>query len=181
MKLKAITTTLLSLGLAVSTFAQDANTRNPNTYEPGRRSQNVYFEILGPGITYSFNYDTRFQNTLNGLGGRVGISYVSVDNVSMLTVPIGVNYLLGKKGNYFEMGAGATFVHANAKDEQEGDTDGVFFLDGGSASNVLGNLTFGYRRQPVDGGFSFRAGFSPVFGSGDFIPYWPYIGFGYSF
>jgi hypothetical protein len=48
-------------------------------------------------------------------------------------------------------------------------------------NGVLGTLNFGYRYQPVDGGFSFRAGVSPIITSDQFLPYWPYLSFGYSF
>lgn len=179
MKLKTFTSTLFAICLCSIAFAQSNSGRNPNTYEEGRRAQNVYFEAFGPGVTYSFNYDTRFQKTKNGLGGRIGASYVSVDGSSIFTLPVGLNYLLGKNGNYFEMGLGATFLSINGN-EDGGDNE-IFFYEGEKNSTVIGNMTFGYRRQPVDGGFSFRAGFAPVFGSGSFIPYWPYIGFGYAF
>lgn len=150
--------------------------RNPSTYEPGRRAQSIYMELLGPGISYSFNYDSRFQQSLNGLGGRVGISYYAADGNSMITIPIMVNYLLGKEGKYFEMGIGGTYAGFNSKESAEDNE--ILFVDG---SGVVGTMVFGYRKQPVDGGFLFRAGISPMFGKGNFIPYYGYIGFGYSF
>lgn len=142
-----------------------------------RRPQSVFFEVFGTGVGYSVNYDTRFQKTANGLGGRAGASYFKSDGLSVFTLPIGLNYLLGKNGNYFEVGAGATFLSVSV----EGDKDSDFLFLDGEASDVFGTLVFGYRKEPVDGGFAFRAGVSPVFGGGDFIPWWPYVGFGYAF
>lgn len=164
------------IGSMAVTFAQDAGSRKLSVYEPGNRAQSVYFELLGPGLTYSFNYDTRFQNTLNGLGGRAGLGYISVEGNSVVSVPVMLNYLLGKEGKYFEMGLGATYIGFNSA-ESASDNE-VLFIDD---SQVFGTMVFGYRRQPVDGGFLFRAGLSPVFGSGNFIPYYGYIAFGYAF
>lgn len=177
MKLKNLLFFTFFLLGSLSGFAQE---QPVSTEITPVKKQSLFFEVFGPGATYSFNYDTRFQNTNDGLGGRIGISYLgSADAIKIFTVPVVLNYLLGKKGNYFELGAGATFV--NVSSDADSDSDDVLFLDGGNESSVLGTLNFGYRRQPVDGGFTFRAGFSPVFGQGSFIPYWPYIGFGYSF
>ncbi len=162
--------------LQVHLFGQERAGRSLSTYEPGNRAQSVYFELLGPGLTYSFNYDTRFQNSLNGLGGRAGLGYIAVEGNSVLSVPVMVNYLLGKEGKYFEMGLGATYIGFNSA--QSASTNEVLFIDD---SQVFGTMVFGYRRQPVDGGFLFRVGLSPVFGSGNFIPYYGYIAFGYAF
>ena len=140
------------------------------------RSQAVYFEILGPGVTFSANYDTRFQNTNNGLGGRIGVSYFALDGTSIFTLPVQLNYLLGKNNHYFEVGAGATFASISDSTNEE-DQDILFVTDSG----VMGTMTFGYRRQPINGGFSFRGGFTPIFGQGNFMPFWPYVSFGYTF
>ena len=150
--------------------------KNPATFEPGKRAQSAFVELLGPGISYSFNYDTRFQDTRNGLGARGGIGYFSVDHNSMLSIPIMLNYLLGKDGKYFEMGLGATYISFNSQESAE--SNQILFIED---SGVIGTSVFGYRRQPIDGGFTFRAGISPVFGRGNFIPYFGYISFGYSF
>lgn len=162
--------TLISFSFLVAS----AQERNPSTYEPGKRAQGAFVELLGPGLTYSFNYDTRFQNTLNGLGGRAGISYLAVEGNSVLTVPLMINYLLGKEGRYFEMGVGGTYMGFTAnKDNEE-----ILFIDG---SGVTGTMTFGYRSQPTNGGFMFRAGISPIFNKNNFIPYYGYLSLGYAF
>lgn len=165
---------ILILLLAGTVSAQES--RQLDTYEPGIRAQSFYFELFGPGATYSFNYDTRFQNTLNGLGGRVGLSYIAVDGNGVFSAPVMLNYLLGKEGTYFEIGLGGTYISFSS-DESAEDND-VLFIDD---SSIFGTMVFGYRKQPVDGGFMFRAGLSPMFGQGNFIPYYPYLSLGYTF
>lgn len=130
-------------------------------------TKTVFAEFGGPGLV-SVNFDSRFSSKDDGLGFRAGIGGWSVDNSTVITVPVGMNYLLGKDGkHYFEMGAGFTYVNSH-------DVDGTF-------SSSFGHITFGYRLSPKEGGFSFRGGFSPVFGNGFFIPWLPYVSLGYTF
>ncbi|WP_158824811.1 hypothetical protein [Mucilaginibacter lacusdianchii] len=137
------------------------------------RAQNIFVELGGPGLLLSLNYDTRFLNRHDGVGGRVGVGYLSIDKNSLLTVPLQINYLLGKNGKYFELGLGATFVKLRGNEDS--------FLSFDDASSVLGNMTFGYRYQPEDGGFHYRAGLTPLFNKSNFIPYFGSVGFGYTF
>jgi hypothetical protein len=136
----------------------------------------VYAELGGPGIA-SANFDIRFSKKEDGLGGRIGIGGFSLsDNydghVGILTVPVGLNYLIGKdRKNYFEIGAGFTYIGVSSRDNVSSD----------NFSSSFGNLTFGYRLAPERGGFFFKAEITPVFGSGFFIPYYGGIGFGYKF
>ena len=134
-------------------------------------AKSVYAEIGGPGLA-SVNFDTRFSKTEGGLGGRIGIGGFKVDDVGLLTIPVGLNYLIGKDSkNYFEIGAGFTYIHLSNNDEDyNGDFDGSF-----------GHLSFGYRLQPVNGGFTFRAAIVPIFNKDGFVPYYAGISFGYKF
>lgn len=130
-----------------------------------------YVELLGNGLIFSANYDMRFNKSVDGsgLGGRLGIGYVGGGDAggSVVTVPVMVNYLLGKDGKYFEIGGGVTYVAGSAD-----------FGDG-FEDTVIGTLSFQYRRQPVDGGFMWKIGFTPILASGTFIPYWPGVSIGY--
>ncbi len=137
---------------------------------------NVFFEALGPGGVFSVNYEARFSSDPNypGLGIRAGLSYTQISPVSLFTVPVQVNYLFGHDEKYFEVGGGATYATASFTDISDSNNSA-------SGGTVIGTLTFGYRKQPVDGGFMFRAGVSPVFGKGFFYGYWPYVSVGYSF
>ena len=152
---------LLSL-FSTSSFAQKA-------------AKSVYFELGGPGLA-SFNYDMRLMKKEDGLGFRVGVGGFKLDGTSSLFVPVGVNYLLGKdERNYFEIGTGITFV--SVKDEYN---DPYYDYDS-EFESTFGHLFFGYRLQPKNGGFLFRAGLNPVFGKGYFIPYYAGVSFGYKF
>lgn len=134
-------------------------------------AKSIYFELGGPGLA-SINFDTRFGNREDGIGARVGFGGFSVDGTTAIFIPIGVNYLLGKDNrNYFEVGGGITptFISDDLVDE-----DGNF-------SGTFGHLIFGYRLQPANGGFTFRAFMCPVFGQGGFIPYYGGLSFGYKF
>ncbi len=132
-------------------------------------AQSVYAELGGPGLA-SLNFDTRFTKTNGGFGGRAGIGGFSIDGTGIIFVPVGVNYLLGKDNkSFFEIGAGVTPVFGS------GD------LSGDNFSETFGHILFGYRMQPADGGFTFRAFVSPVFGKGFFIPYYGGVSFGYKF
>ncbi len=136
-------------------------------------AKSVYFELGGPGLA-SFNFDTRFGPREDGLGGRIGFGGFSIssdgDKAGLVFIPIGLNYLLGKDGkNYFELGAGVTPVIGSSSTTDENFT------------STFGHLNFGYRLQPSNGGFTFRAFITPIFGSFGFIPYYGGVSFGYKF
>lgn len=131
----------------------------------------IFFEIGGLGLA-SFNYDMRFSKKEDGLGFRAGFGGFSIDNETLVFIPIGLNHLMGKDNkNYFELGAGATMVITNIED-QNGDR---------TFKNTFGHLNFGYRYQPARGGIFFRATINPIFGKGFFIPYYGGISLGYKF
>ncbi|WP_295672096.1 hypothetical protein [uncultured Mucilaginibacter sp.] len=134
------------------------------------RAQNVFVELGGPGLYFSANYDTRFSKRRDGIGGRIGVGYLDNYGSSFTSVPVQLNYLLGKKSKYFEAGLGVTWVYFKAPGNVYSDI--IYFnRTQGGKSTVLGTMTFGYRYQPVDGGFSFRASFNPLFNSSNFEPY----------
>ncbi|MFD1256437.1 hypothetical protein ACFQ3S_06475 [Mucilaginibacter terrae] len=140
-----------------------------------KRVQNVYVELGGPGLLFSANYDTRFQNRQDGIGGRVGLGLFATGGFSLTTVPVQLNYLLGKKGKYFEIGLGGTFVKAN--NNNDNDNDDFFDFN---ESTTIGTMTFAYRYQPVNGGFNFRGGLNTLFNSSNFVPFYG-VSFGYTF
>ncbi len=131
----------------------------------------VYVEIGGPGLA-SVNYDMRLQKKEDGIGFRLGLGGFSVDGSSIVFVPMGLTYLLGKdEKNYFELGGGVTVVSTSEKSLQTSD----------NFATTFGHLYFGYRLQPKAGGFLFRAGITPIFNKVGFIPYYAGISFGYKF
>lgn len=155
-------------------FSQDNKIGQDNSI--GKSS--FFAELGGPGILFSANYDTRFKQSRLGLGGRVGIGFVTAydeyydpntgqyyggDEAAAITFPIQLNYVFGK-GNSphtFEVGGGITYASKKLNImnfDSYGNED--------HRTQLFGTFCFMYRRQPVDGGFSWRIGFTPLVGSG---------------
>ena len=148
--------------------------------QSGRESvgQNaVYAELFGPGMSLSFNYDVRFAKTNAGWGARLGVGGFKFGDVDILTLPVGLNYLLGDESKFFEFGVNGVyssngFFLFNDEDENRG--------------QFVGMLTLGFRRQLPGKGFHFRASLNPVFGADEndelfFFPFYGGVSMGYSF
>jgi hypothetical protein len=138
-------------------------------------AKSIFFELGGPGVA-SINYDMRFTKSEDGLGGRVGIGGFSLgnsnDRTTVLFIPLGVNYITSKnQRNYFELGAGITPVIVSQ----------TFSGDSDNLNSTFGHLSIGYRLQPKEGGFTFRAAITPIFNRNFFWPYYGGISFGYKF
>ena len=140
----------------------------------GSGQMSFYAELGGPGILFSANFDSRFNKSSLGFGGRAGIGFVTTyyyynngnggyKTHSVATFPIQLNYIFGKPSSVhsFEAGAGVTFT---------GKAIDLFSYDELNPSSVYGTACFMYRRQPKDGGFSWRIGFTPIIGSGYIQP-----------
>lgn len=138
-------------------------------------AKQVYLELIGAGGGPSLNYDARFGNKENGLGYRVGIggefSFSSAFGTSTaFAVPVGINYLLGSRKHYLELGSGATAFFG----------DETYY-----PKNYWGlNLNAGYRLTPFQKkGVSLRIGYMQwiMFTTDiEFTPYF-YLAVGYRF
>ncbi|WP_373493932.1 hypothetical protein [Aquiflexum sp.] len=159
-------------------------------------TQSVFVELGGPGLVYSFNYDFRFdKDRLDSWGLRVGAGGYARTNTwggvkernALLTVPVQATKLFGRSVHFFEVGGGATFIYF--RDDFTGWNSNItqvrkdfdFILNSGNTPALMGTLNFGYRKIPVDGGFTFRANLIPVFNQNGFWPLWAGVGFGYAF
>ncbi|WP_226389099.1 hypothetical protein [Penaeicola halotolerans] len=163
--------------------------------QPLPATQAVYVELGGAGLSYSFNYDFRFDKTkIDSWGMRVGASGYSLEGTSLFTFPIQVTRLFGRDGRYFEIGGGLTVMAfdnyyysydctgAGPCVETKVRTDDYnFILDVNGSPNVMGTLNFGYRKIPTDGGFMWRVNLNPIFNSNGFWPIFAGLGFGYAF
>lgn len=168
---KTLFLSIAVLFISINSFAQAA--------------KSIYFELGGPGLA-SFNFDTRFTKKEDGIGGRVGIGGFSLqfddfnggtNRTTVIFVPLGLNYLIGKDHrNYFELGAGVTPVFSsNTNNASSGTNTNDRF------NSTFGHVNFGYRLQPKESGFTFRATITPVFGKFGFLPYYGGVSFGYKF
>jgi len=166
-------TALLIFVLLFSSVIVKGQESGSTSAQNEKRAQNIFVELGGQGLLFTANYDSRFSKRRDGLGGRVGIGYISTGGDNATTVPLSLNYLLGTGRHFFEMGLGATLLATSGNDNS--------FLFDENNSNVIGTMSFSYRLQPVDRGFSFRAGLTPIFKKNNFIPYYAGLSLGYSF
>lgn len=164
-------------------------------------SQSVFLEVGGAGLPYSFNYDFRFDpSNMNSWGMRVGAGgYTVSGGDSFFSLPIMANKLYGKGPHYFEFGAGMTFFtfsrdaytycESGYFDNNSGQyicssyaqDNFNFILDVDGSPSVMGVLNFGYRKIPVDGGFTWKVNVNPIFNNNGFWPLFVGVGFGYAF
>lgn len=180
---------LLLVIFAAATLTVAAQSETSSTLKtPGRTS--FYAELGGPGILFSANVDTRFKKSHLGWGGRAGIGFVNYyknkyvstpgggyytdgDQVSVVTLPLQVNHIFGRSNSphAFEVGAGITIASKKMD---------VFNYNPREETSVFGTVSFMYRRQPKDGGFAWRIGFTPLVAKGYIQPSGA-VGVGYNF
>lgn len=178
---------VLGLMLSLYSFVGHAQEKVP--------TQAIFVELGGSGLIYSFNYEFRFdKENLESWGLRVGAGGYGrtynydngKDTEAILTIPVQVTRLFGKGKHFFEVGGGTTFIYSrdtynygNQSPQVSRDFD--FILNSGNTPAFMGTLNLGYRRIPVDGGFTFRANLTPIFNHNGFWPIWAGVGFGYAF
>lgn len=190
--MKKILITLVLFCLVLSVKAQD---KLP--------TQSVYLELGGAGLPYSFNYDFRFdKERMDSWGMRIGAGGYSTQNDYFFSLPVMVNKLYGRGPHYFELGFGATlFAYDESSYDYSYCSNGFFDSNGNfvcttyvnqesnyqfilsvdRSPSVMGTVNIGYRRVPVDGGFTWRFNITPIFNNNGFWPLYAGVGFGYAF
>jgi hypothetical protein len=155
-------------------------------------SHAFYAELGGPGVILSANFDGRFNASSHlGWGYRAGIGYGVEDGYYMNyehgyltyyythrsygTIPLGINYLFGKPDSQhtLEVGAGGTILTRKVA--------AYVYDDYYDRGNLIGHAGVSYRRQPLDGGFMWRASIMTIIGTGGDIKATVGISFGYAF
>ena len=166
-------------------------------------TKSVFLELGGAGLPYSFNYDFRFnKERMDSWGMRIGVGGYAIESDSFFSLPVMINKLYGKGPHYFEMGFGLTFFAfdesnydysycANGYYDSNGNyicttyfeesNSYEFILPVDGSPSLMGTMNFGYRRVPVDGGFTWRVNLTPLFNNNGFWPLYAGIGFGYAF
>jgi hypothetical protein len=160
---------LLMASLLILTFPKSGVSQNET------KKNAIFLEGFGSGIFYSFNYDWRFKDRANGLGGKVGFSYTGIDGSKVTTIPIAINYLLGKKRSFIELGFGTTLTLLSHTNSTTATSDPRF-----SGTGLLLNGIVGYRRVSKSG-FLLRAGLTPFFNSDHSGVFVPQVSIGYAF
>jgi hypothetical protein len=136
---------------------------------PGRPPQAVYVNAGGASPLFSIHYDRRFKKQYHGAGFTVGAGYYGGIGSPVLSAPVALNYLLGKKNHFVEFAVGTTWM--NEHDD--------FFDTHKDGSGFLWNLGAGYRFQPRLGFFG-RSGIAAIWGGKNF-DFTAYIGLGVAF
>jgi hypothetical protein len=127
--------------------------------ESGTATKAVYGEFGGSGLVFSANFDTRFKGP-KGLGFRVGVGYAGGSGASVVTIPLGLNFLTGSGPHHFEMGVSGTLV-----------TDSYSGFDEGSSSWFF-HPHFGYRYSKPSNSFNGRIYVGPIIADGfTFFPF----------
>jgi hypothetical protein len=149
---------------------------DPDIYpneETRHRKNSIYGELLGSGFLLSVNYEREIHRTDRlQVNFRIGFGSAIFINAVPLA---GVNFLIGQKKSFLELGVNGIRTIA-------------FDFFGGKGDYVLANPIIGYRFQGEEG-FIFRASLTPFFqlyDPQDWIPddtFIPFAGisFGYKF
>jgi hypothetical protein len=188
---------LLFIGFSQLSFSQQ------NFPQEKLPTQSAYLELGGAGLIYSFNYDFRFDSQRrDGWGMRVGAGGYGTSNDSFFSLPVMVNKLYGRGPHFFEMGMGFTFFtfDEGSFSNYSYCVSGSFDSNGNYICNqfsddapyqmilpvdgnpsLMGTLSLGYRRVPVNGGFMWKASLTPVFNNNGFWPLFVGVGLGYAF
>jgi hypothetical protein len=138
----------------------------------GQGGKSVFLELGGNGLGFSANFDARFTKAEKGLGFRAGFGFLPGVSIggnddptffswpTILSIPVGLNFLLGKAPNYFEVGLGATYFYGRGRFT-------FFFLP---VDSTLSTFMFipsaGYRFAKPGKSFQGRAFISPYIFSG---------------
>jgi hypothetical protein len=146
----------------------------------------LQLEFLGPGISSSLNLDSRLAKKDNGIGFRIGIGITplcllknSFNQGSLNSLPVGINYLVGKKRHLLELGAGGVALFMSGTKVYCLNMEKHFF------SEETGHYWFtsvGYRYQPLHKkGLTYRVFVSPLFQKEFTLKFWGGASVGYRF
>ena len=163
--------------LYFNSFSQQKNSSN---------AEQLQLEAFGPGSLFSLNFDIRFAKKENGLGIRAGLGGsplgklgASCNSGTLMTLPLGLNYLVGKKNHFIELGVGGVLPFFSATKKLCIGFKGDFFSDD---IQVYEYILVGYRYQPYGKkGVTYRAFVSPLFQPGFPVKLWGGFSIGFRF
>jgi len=144
----------------------------------------AYLELGGTAGIWSVNYDLTALNISNfKIGARVGFGFLTEGYAGTtidLHIPLTVNFMYAfKKNHHVELGIGTQIASYEIRSVKSATDIGWM-----RKTEALGNYTLGYRFQNPDGGFVFRAFYSPLFyQDGIYFRYehWAGVSVGYAF
>ena len=163
-------TCIIALALLLCAFAPPAAAQSTDDIY----SRNaVYLELGGQGIFYTVNYEHRFAKFF---ACRAGFTHFTLtdfffSDLTITAFPLMAVFLMGGTDHFFEIGAGVIPTIAES---------GFRWIPASSTMGIVGTAHLGYRYQPADGGFMFRASV-PVFVTENGAGAWGGVSFGYAF
>jgi hypothetical protein len=141
--------------VAAGAHPQRASAQDTATTTAARNS--VFVELWGNGFFYSVNYDRKISEKFSLRGGLGGWSVDDLILEPAVVAPVLVNSLIGEGVHRLELGAGVT---TGVRWEPN------YGAPGGTTHNpktiLMPTATLGYRYQPVESGWLFRASLTPV-------------------
>ncbi len=161
------------------------------------RSKSFFIEFGGSGVAaLTGNYDFRFFKGRNdGIGMRIGIGGESSNSkplfgdgeikIKLFTVPLEVNYILGKKRFSFEIGYSLTYI---SETEYSSLQYSGYNKTNQSGSFVVSYVPMGFRLKPKTDGFMLKFNLGPLINYSapnvfhrDKNQFWFGLAIGYSF
>jgi len=152
------------LSLIITSFCAKAQNLEEDTVKRDstiiqeNRPKSVFLEVGGAGLALTLNYDTRFGDTRDKWGYRIGAGYYNTGANSVFSAPLQINYLYAinnSTSSFIEGAAGTTFLYS------KGSTNGTFFQFD-DITGFCGTVSIGYRYQQENGGINFRIVFDPI-------------------
>lgn len=139
----------LSAQTAVKDSVQVVQSTQASVQAERTAKETVFLELLGNGFAYSLNYE-RLLNEQYAC--RIGFSTLPP---YYYFLPLTASYFIGQNEHRFEMGGGGVLALL-PKLQPSTPIIPAFFLV----------LRFGYRYQPLNGGFNFAVTFTPLWDVG---------------
>jgi hypothetical protein len=136
---------------------------------PPARAHAAYVELLGNGGLYSVNYERALTPALRvrlGAGAWTSESFWSDAQTRFRTFPMMLQIVPGGGAHHLEAGIGV-LPGLRGRERDVGES--------GSFVSLIGVV--GYRYEPPQRRFVFRAGFAPFYGFGDSSIAYPEAGF----
>lgn len=137
----------------------------------------VYLDLAGIGGFGSVNYSREFlELNLFEFEAHIGLSTTKFNDFEtnfnpQLIIPFGIHGTFGNK-HYAEVGVGSAYVNSVRANDQ---------YKPQRYSTINGNAMIGYKYMKKQGGFLFRAYYSPLFEQFQGIKHWGGLSFGFAF
>jgi hypothetical protein len=151
-------------------FSKKSDTDNVITVSENEKipavQESFGYEFGGMGLGFSLYYERRIRGIPNGIGLRGGLGIAEYD-ISYLTIPVQVNYLLGNDHAFLELATGLTYLRNNVTQEKGYFHIAAIEIPNKNINNFFWTISAGFRGEFGDGrnkGFGiFRIGIAPFY------------------